>query len=78
MRRKLLPLALCIALAAAITPLPPAAHALDEEGQVETFNSTKFWAYAGCAASIAFASGTGGWVLVAIACGRAATMYWTT
>ena len=76
-KRRLLPLALCIALAVAATPVPRAAQAL-ADGEVERFDSEKFWTYAACGASIALASGTGGWVLVAIACGKAATMYWTT
>jgi len=78
MRRRWLPLALCIALAVAITPLPRMAHAVGD-GETEAFDSNKFWSYAACAASIALATGTvGGWVLVAIACGKAATTYWTT
>ncbi len=74
MKRRLLPLMLCLALATASAPLPHAAHA---DGEAERFNEDKFWTYAGCAASIAFAVGTGGWILVAIACGKAATAYWT-
>jgi len=77
MRTRWLPLALCLALATAITPLPQVAHAVDD-ASTEKFGSEKFWAYAGCAASIALATGTGGWILVAIACGKAATTYWTT
>lgn len=78
MKRRLIPLALCIALASAVTPIPRAAHALDDGGTSESFNSEKFWSYAACGASIALAAGTGGWILVAIACGKAATTYWTT
>jgi hypothetical protein len=79
MKRRLIPLALCIALAAAVAPMPRAAHALDDGGTTESFNSEKFWTYAACGASIALATGTvGGWVLVGIACGKAATTYWTT
>jgi len=77
-RRRLTALTLCIALAGAATPLPRVAHAV-EDADLEAFNAGKFWTYAGCAASIALATGTvGGWILVGITCGKAATAYWTT
>ncbi len=41
---------------------PPAAPA---------FNKDKLWDYATCAAGIAFAAGTGGWVFAGIACLKA-------
>jgi len=72
--RRLLPLLLCLTLASAMTPLPRMARA---DGEVQGFNEDKFWTYVGCAASVALASGTGAWVLVVIACGKAATAYWT-
>jgi len=74
MKRRLLPLVLCLMLATAITPPLRVAHA---DGETESFNEDKFWTYAACVASIALASGTGAWVLVAITCGKAATAYWT-
>ena len=42
-----------------------------------SFDQKKFWDYAACAASIAFAVGTGGWVLAIVACGKAITENWT-
>jgi hypothetical protein len=48
-----------------------------EDVTIEEFDSGKFWAYAGCAASIALGVGTGAWLLTVIACGKAATAYWT-
>ena len=77
MRRRWIAIAACIALAATLMPLAPVAHAV-EDAEIERFDPEKFWAYAGCAASIAVAAGTGGWFMVAIACGKAATTYWTT
>jgi hypothetical protein len=72
----------CILAAAlvvlAATYVPPRAVAeAAEETTIEEFDSGKFWAYAGCAASIALGVGTGAWLLAAIACGKAATAYWT-
>ena len=74
MTRRLLPLLLCLTLATAMTPLPRMAHA---DGEAQGFNEDKFWYYAACAASVALASGTGAWILAGIACGKAATAYWT-
>jgi len=72
--RRVLPVLLCLALATAMTPLPRPARA---DAEIERFHEDKFWTYVGCAASIALASGSGAWVLVVIACGKAATAYWT-
>ena len=78
-KRRLLPLLLCASRSPRpSTPLPRAAHASTTR-EPEAFNSDKFWTYAACAASIALApAATGGWILVGIACGKAATTYWTT
>jgi hypothetical protein len=72
--RSLLPLLLCLTLASAMTPLPRMAHA---DGEADAFNEDKFWTYAACAASIALGAGTGAWIVAVIACGKAATAYWT-
>ena len=77
MKRRWLALALCIALATAVTPQPRVAHAGDEDAAIERFDAEKFWTYAGCAVGIALATTPGGWILVAIACGKAATTFWT-
>lgn len=65
-----------IVLATAFQP-PQASARIAEDVAIEDFDSGKFWAYAGCAASIALGMGTGAWLLTAIACGKAATAYWT-
>ena len=49
-----------------------------DDATVERFDSEKFWSYAGCAASIALGVGTGAWLIAVIACGKAATTFWTT
>ena len=65
-----------VAIAALAQPLHVTAQAVDD-ATVERFDSEKFWTYAACAASIAIGIGAGGWVLTVVACGRAATEYWT-
>ena len=73
--RSILMAALLI-LTATFQPPHVAAQAVDD-ATVEGFDSEKFWTYAGCAASIAIGVGTGGWLLTVIACGKAATAFWT-
>ena len=75
MNRRLLPLLLCLTLATAMTPLPRMARA---DGEADAFHEDKFWTYTACVASIALAVGTGAWIVAVIACGKAATAYWTT
>jgi hypothetical protein len=65
-----------IVLATTFQP-PQGSAQTAEDVAIEGFDSGKFWAYAGCAASIALGMGTGAWLLAAIACGKAATAYWT-
>lgn len=56
---------------------PPRAVAQDPaDPQVQGFDRNKFWDYALCGASIAFASGTGGWVFAFVVCGKVATDHW--
>ena len=43
----------------------------------EAFDWTKFFDYASCAASIAFAEMPPGVIMVAITCGRVVQKYWT-
>lgn len=76
MKWKSVLLAMLVVLAATAQPLRVAAQAVDD-ATVERFNQEKFWTYAGCAASIALGAGTGAWVLTFLACGRAATAFWT-
>jgi hypothetical protein len=67
-------------IAIALTGQPAQVVAQAEDGgseEVEGFGSSKFWDYALCGASIAFAAGTGGWVLAGITCGRAVTEHWS-
>jgi hypothetical protein len=66
-------------LAIAVVSQPPqiAAQAIDEGTETEQFSSSKFWDFGLCAVSIVFAAGTGGWLLAAITCGKAATEHWT-
>ena len=68
-------LAALIAAPLALPAAPVAAH--DEDGAgIDRFGSRKFWEYAACGASIAFASGTGGWILAGIVCGKVLTEFW--
>lgn len=76
MRWRSILVATLIAVTVACQPPQVAAQAVDD-ATVERFDSEKFWSYAGCAASIAIGVGTGGWLLTVIACGKAATAYWT-
>ncbi len=68
-------LALLIALALA-TPAPRVVAQEAGDAEVEGFDSSKFWDYALCGASIVLASGTGGWVMAFIVCGKAVTEHW--
>ena len=77
MRFRRIAVAACIALATTIAPLPRAASA-DTDPVVERWDWEKFYAYAGCAAGIAVATGTGAWIVAGLACAKAATSYWTT
>ena len=66
-------LAVVFALVLALAPVTPArAEELDGD-----FNWAKFFDYAGCAASIAFAELPGGLAMVGITCGRVIQKYWT-
>lgn len=67
-------LAVAIALTLALAPVTPARA---EEGSAEDFDWPKFFDYAGCAASIAFAELPGGLAMVGITCGRVIMKYWT-
>jgi hypothetical protein len=62
----------------ALVSQPPQVVAQVDEGGAEAdgFASSKFWDYTLCGASIVFATGTGGWVLAGITCGRALTEHW--
>jgi len=66
-------LAVVIALALALAPVTPA-HA---DGETDGVDWPKFFDYAGCAASIAFAEMPGGIAMAAITCGRVIQKYWT-
>ncbi len=77
---KLKSLLVATLLALAVVTQPPrliAQELSDPEVEVEGFDTKKFWDYALCGASIALASGTGGWVFAAIVCGGVLTEYWT-
>ena len=76
MKWKSVLLAVLVAAAATAQPLRVAAQAVDDE-TIEGFDEQKFWSYAGCAASIALGATTGAWVFTLLACGRAATAFWT-
>ena len=67
-------LAVVIALALALAPVTPARAAVEPD---DGFNWPKFFDYAGCAASIAFAEMPGGLAMAAITCGRVIQKYWT-
>ena len=66
-------LAVVIALVLALAPVTPARA----EGEPDGFDWPKFFDYAGCAASIAFAEMPGGLAMAAITCGRVIQKYWT-
>ena len=72
--RSRIALAAVMALTLTLAPVTPA-RAGDEEA--EDFNWAKFFDYAGCAASIAFAEIPGGLAMVGITCGRVIMKYWT-
>lgn len=76
MRLKSLALAALLALAMAAQPPRGAAQEVADP-VADGFGSKKFWDYALCGASIALASGTGGWVIALIVCGSVATEHWT-
>ena len=76
MRWKAVLLALLIISPLAVPTRPVAAETADE-ATIERFDSRKFWDYASCGASIVFASGTGGWILAAVVCGKVITEHWT-
>jgi len=68
-------LASLLMVPAAIQPIQVSAQAV-EGVEEERFDSRKFADYAGCALSIGFAAGTGGWLLAALVCYRAFTEHW--
>ena len=67
-------LAVAMALVLALAPVTPARAQEEPDGD---FNWPKFFDYAGCAASIAFAEMPGGLAMAAITCGRVIQKYWT-
>lgn len=67
--RSLLP-AVLIALSVAGHPIQVAAQ-VSEDAAIEGFDWKKFADYSGCAVAIAFAAGTGGWLVAGLACYRA-------
>ncbi|MBI1795601.1 MAG: hypothetical protein HYR74_00960 [Candidatus Eisenbacteria bacterium] len=78
MKRRTVPIAALLALAlAAQPPLVAAQTAPPDDATVEMNDraTEKLWDYALCGASIAFAIGSGGWVLAVIACGHAITQH---
>ena len=77
MRWKATLLAALLAIAPLGQPRPLAAQTIEGESETEDVDSSKFWDYALCGVSIVFASGTGGWILAGIACGKAITEHWT-
>lgn len=77
MKSKSVLVAALMALSLAIQPLHVAAEAVDDTA-IERFDSRKFLDYAGCAIGIAFAAGTGAWLVAGLACYRAFAEHWTT
>ena len=76
MKVRSLLLAALVALAVASQPPRVVAQEVADP-EVEGFDSNKFWDYALCGASIALATGTGGWVMAFMVCGKVATEHWT-
>jgi hypothetical protein len=66
-----------VALALAIQPPSVTAQAAGDDAGIDRFGSAKFWDYALCGASIVLASGTGGWIMAGLVCGKAITEHWT-
>ena len=75
MKLKSLLLATLVVAAASTQPLQVVAQDVADP-EVEGWGSNKLWDYALCGASIALATGTGGWVMAFIVCGSVATEYW--
>ena len=74
---RLKPVVLAALVALAVATQPPRLIAQEVgDAEVEGFGSSKFWDYTLCGASIVLASGTGGWVMAAIVCGKAITEHW--
>ena len=76
MRLRSLWLVMLIAAPMAYAPSRVAAQAL-EDAALDGFGSRKFWDYATCGAAIVLASGTGGWIVAGIVCGKVITEHWT-
>jgi hypothetical protein len=76
MKWKPLLFAALIALAPLSQPRPLTAQTLEGETETEAVDTSKLWDYAMCGVSIAFATGTGGWFVAAIVCGKALTEHW--
>ena len=76
MKLKSVLLAMLITALVAFQPPRLAAQAVGD-AETEGFDSSKFWDYAMCGASIVLAAGTGGWVIAVLVCGKAATEHWT-
>lgn len=51
---------------------------IGDGADIDRWDWGKFFTYAGCAAGIAIASTGAGIVAMVIACGRAASLYWST
>ena len=67
-----------ILVAVALLALPIQATAEGEGSVAEGWSWNKFFDLAGCAVGIAMISNGTGFVLATIACGRAASEWWTT
>ena len=65
-----------LACALAGQPRHAVAQAVGGDVEIERFDKEKFWDYAVCGVSVAFAAGTQGWFVAAIACGRAFSYHW--
>lgn len=65
-----------IAATMTMQPLVTAAQVGGDDAAAQSVDWNKFWDYGLCAASIAFASGTGGWVLAFFVCGKVAKEHW--
>ena len=68
---KLIVLAALLVCAPATEPRNARAQVVSGGVEVEGFGKEKFWDYVTCGASIAFATGTGAWVLAFIGCSKA-------
>ncbi len=77
MRWKSMLLATLIAIALVSQSPQVVAQAIEGDAEAQKIDSSKFWDYALCGASIVFAAGTGGWLVAFIVCGKVASEHWT-